>query len=110
MGRIRLQSAAVITIAVPVMLAVAAPCSATSLTVLGALYGIQVGTGTTLFEQDLFFSAPRFDPSLGTLDSMLLTLIRGAVNVSITVDSESPFSALVAQDSVTAVANTKITY
>jgi hypothetical protein len=89
---------------------VAAPCSADSLNVLGAFYAISAGTGTTLFEQDLLFLAPRFDSSVGTLDSIRLTVIRGAVNASMTVDSEAPFSAAVFEDDVVAVANTGVSY
>jgi hypothetical protein len=89
---------------------VAAPCSADPLNVLGAFYTISAGTGTTLFEQDLFFAAPRFDSSVGTLDSIHLTVIRGAVNASMTVDSEAPFSAAIFEDDVVASANTRVSY
>jgi hypothetical protein len=110
MDRVGLRSAAVNAVVLATMFGVAAPCAAASLNVLGAFFVIGPGTGTTLFEQNLLFAAPRFDPSLGTLDSMLLTVIRGAVNASITVDSESPFFAAVFQDDVTAVAFTNVSY
>ena len=104
------RAASVSVVLVSVTCGIATPCSADTINVLGAFYTISAGTGTTAFEQDRFFTAPRFDSSLGTLDSIHLTVVRGAVGVSVTVDSESPFFAAVFKDDVVALANTRVRY
>jgi hypothetical protein len=99
-----------IVILIAATLGAPSPASATPLTVLGAFFTIQPGAGTTLFEQNLFFAAPRFDSSLGTLDSMSLTVVRGGVNASVTVDSESPLGASVFHDYVMAAVFQDVSY
>jgi hypothetical protein len=106
----RPQAVLAITAVVLALFGVVIPCAAAPLNVLGVVYGIDDGSGTTLFEQDLLFVAPRFDPALGTLDALLLSVIRGAVSASVTADSETPISAVVFHDDVSAVANTTVAY
>jgi hypothetical protein len=58
--------------------------------------------------QSTLFSIPRFDPALGTLDSIEFELIRGVLNFSWTVDNESAFSS--ALTSADASARTRLAW
>ena len=109
MASLRLRSAAVISCVTVAIGGAATPCPAATLNVLSDFFLIEAGTGTTLLEQNFFYLVPRFNPSLGTLDAIALTVVRGGVVATISVDSESPFSAAVL-DGVIAVANTAVSY
>jgi hypothetical protein len=100
------RSTAIVALAIS---AVATPASADTLQVLSDFFFIQAGTGTTLFEQNHLYLVPRFDASLGTLDGIVLTAVRGGIPATVTIDSESLFQALVL-DNINAVAFTSVSY
>ena len=107
--RVRQQSAIVVLVCISA-LGLAVRSSAATLSALGAFYVIDGGTGNLLFEQEHFFFVPRFDPGFGTLDALTIAVTRGAVVATITVDNESPASAAVFSDDVSAVAFTEVSY
>src|SRR5262245_40855347 len=72
-----------------------APCYGDTIIAFASLFSLQAGTGTTLFTQDHLFAAQQFDPALGTLDDIVVSYVRGAINATIDVDNESPFSVAV---------------
>jgi hypothetical protein len=89
---------------------VVAPSSAATINALSAFVTIDAGSGNLLFEQEHFFFVPRFDPGFGTLDALTISVIRGAVVATIGIDNESPFSAAIFSDDVSAVASTEVSY
>jgi hypothetical protein len=109
MALLRLRSAAVMTCATVSMAGAATPSSAATLNVLSDIFIIEAGTGTTLFEQNFFYLVQRFDPALGTLDDIALTVVRGGVVATVSIDNEASFAAAVL-NGVTAVANTSVSY
>jgi hypothetical protein len=110
MSRTHRPSAVLLALIAGITFGTARPSSAASITVLSDIFGIQAGTGMTLVEQKILYLVPRFDPGLGTLDGVSLFVIRGAVSVAVTVDSEFGSSAPVFEDDVTAVAFTTVSY
>jgi hypothetical protein len=109
MSRAWLRSAIVVVVCISA-LGLASHSSAATLSALGAFYVIDDGAGNLLFEQEHFFFVPRFDPGFGTLDALTITVTRGAVVATISVDNESPVNAAVFSDDVSAVAFIEVSY
>jgi hypothetical protein len=77
---------------------------------LSSFVSIDAGSGNLLFEQDHPFFVTRFNPALGSLDAITISVIRGAVIATIGIDNESPFDAVAFSDDVSAAAFTKVSY
>jgi len=98
------------SVVVALMLAIPAASSAATLNMLASFVPIDAGSGNLLFEQEHFFFVTRFNPALGSLDAITVSVIRGAVIATIGIDNESSFDAVAFSDDVSAVAFTKVSY
>ena len=87
-----------------------APCYGDTIVAFASIFSLQAGTGTTLATQDHLFAAQRFDPALGTLDDIVVSLVPGGINATIDVDNESPFSVAVFHDEIVATAFDEVSY
>jgi len=87
-----------------------APCYGDTIVAFASIFSLQAGAGTTLATQDHLFAAQQFDPTLGTLDDIVVSFVRGGINATIDTDNESPFSVAVFQDEILATAFDEVSY
>jgi len=86
------------------------PCYGDTIVAFASFFSLQAGAGTTLATQDHLFAAQQFDPTLGTLDDIVVSVVRGGINATIDVDNESPFSVAVFHDEILATAFDEVSY
>jgi hypothetical protein len=92
----------VLRLVVASALASASPAVAATITALDTTYSLASGTGNTNVDQTVLFALPQFDPSLGTLSAIEISLFRSEVGTTVSIDSESPFQAAAFPGDVTA--------
>lgn len=89
-------------VAATMLVAPAHPGAAT-LDALQSSFVLSAGSGQTLFEQSLPFLVPRFDPSVGTLQAVDISLSRSTIGASLTVDRETSLMTVAFPGSMSAV-------
>lgn len=87
------------------------PAQSASITVLDENFNLTAGTGTTNVDQDFSFLLPKFNSALGTLNSIDIGLVVGAINSTVTLTNQQPnFNVAVFLNAITAVDHLSLTY